>query len=58
MNNKTLAIVLGLVIVSASLMAQPTNPPPTPLPIDGGIGLLVAGCVGFGIKAMRDQRKK
>jgi hypothetical protein len=56
--NKSIAIIAALVLVSVSLMAQPTNPPPTPLPIDGGIGLLLAGCVGFGVKAMRNQRKK
>ncbi|MEY4111208.1 MAG: hypothetical protein RLZZ46_1564 [Bacteroidota bacterium] len=58
MKSKSIAIVAGLVLVSVSLMAQPTSPPPTPLPIDGGIGLLVAGCVGFGIKTMRNKRKK
>jgi len=58
MKNKSLAIVTTLALVSISLIAQPTSPPPTPLPIDGGIGLLVAGCVGFGIKTMRNKRKK
>ena len=28
------------------------------LPIDGGVGLLIAAGVGYGIKKIRDERKK
>ncbi|HSI91614.1 MAG TPA: hypothetical protein VK927_10890 [Adhaeribacter sp.] len=38
----------------------PTDPPPDPaeIPIDGGASLLVAGGVAYGIKKLRDHRRK
>lgn len=40
----------------------PTPPPPTPtpteIPIDGGASLLIAGGVAYGLKKLRDRRKK
>ena len=47
-----LAILLCSVTVA---MAQPGGPPATP--IDGGLGLLLAGGVAYGIKKVRDNRK-
>ncbi len=38
------------------LLAQPT--PPVNAPIDGGLSLLVAGGVGYGVKKIREKRKK
>lgn len=38
------------------LLAQP--PPPPATPIDGGLGLLLAGGAAFGIKKIYDARKK
>jgi len=40
---------------STILMAQPPSPPATP--IDGGLGLLLAGGAAYGIKKIRDARK-
>lgn len=37
------------------LLAQPT--PPGSAPVDGGLSLLIAGGVGYGVKKIR-QRKK
>jgi hypothetical protein len=38
---------------------MPGDPPvnPTPVPIDGGVSLLLAGGVAYGIKRLRDRRK-
>ena len=41
--------------------AQPpdSNPEGDPdLPIDGGVGVLIAAGIGYGFKKMRDNRKK
>ncbi len=35
--------------------AQPPGPPATP--IDGGLGLLLAGGVAYGLKKLKDARK-
>jgi hypothetical protein len=57
MNKKVLfslgTMVLGFV---GAIMAQP--PPPQQIPIDGGLSLLIAGCVGYGAKKIYDIKKK
>lgn len=41
------------------VLAQPDSDLPDPdAPIDGGISLLVAAGIGYGIKKARDNRKK
>jgi hypothetical protein len=37
---------------------EPANPPinPTPVPLDGGVSLLLAGGIGYGIKQLRARR--
>ena len=62
---KRLLPVLALVIAtSAIVLAQPNNggpgpdPDPTTTPIDGGVSLLLAGGVAYGIKRLRARRKK
>ncbi len=32
-------------------------PPPNPIPIDGGVGFLLAAGIGYGLKRMKDSRK-
>lgn len=60
---KKFIIGLFFVITIAAfskLMAQsapPPPPPPTPVPIDGGLSLVIAGCVGYGVKKIHDKRK-
>lgn len=36
----------------------PTNPAPTPVPLDGGASLLLAGGVAYGLRQLRQRRKK
>ncbi|MEP0367512.1 MAG: hypothetical protein ABJN36_06825 [Cyclobacteriaceae bacterium] len=51
MKNTTLIIVLFL--LSNIALAQPPAPPATP--IDGGLGLLLAAGVAFGIKKLKSK---
>jgi hypothetical protein len=54
-----LLTIAGMVLTAASALAgPPPPPPPTPIPIDGGLSLLVAGCVGYGAKKIYDKKKK
>lgn len=54
---------MGLLVISLSLLpdlaiAQPGDPGDDPdAPIDGGVSLLVAAGVGYGIKKVKDSRK-
>ena len=32
-------------------------PPPNPIPIDGGVGFLVAAGIGYGLQRMKSARK-
>lgn len=36
----------------------PSTPPPPPVPIDGGVGILLAAGIGYGLRAMRKRGKK
>ncbi len=55
---RVLLVVICL-MVSANLMAQPGDPGGDPdIPIDGGIGLLIAAGALYGSKKMLDYRKK
>jgi len=64
---KRLLPALALVFTSSAIaLAQPNNggpgadpdPVPTDTPIDGGVSLLLAGGVAYGIKHLRERRKK
>ena len=61
------ALLLSLGLVNA--LAQGNDPPDTPgptptppdpieIPIDGGASLLIAGGVAYGLKKLRDRRKR
>jgi hypothetical protein len=52
--------ILFLILLSAAevLAGPPPPPPPTPVPIDGGLSLVIAGCVGYGAKKIYDKKKK
>ena len=58
------SIYLLIVILSLTALAAhaqgPIDPGPDPdsAPIDGGLSLLVAGGVGYGIKKAREKKKK
>jgi hypothetical protein len=56
---KVCLIVSTLVCLHQVAMAQPPPPPvnPAAVPIDGGLGLLLAAGAGLGLKKLRDARK-
>lgn len=62
--SKSLKVVFGMLmlIFSTYLMAQSPPPPPEPSPtdspLDGGLSVLIAGAVGYGLKKVNDGRKK
>jgi hypothetical protein len=53
--------LIGLFLMVTVLMvhAQPSDPGAidNDAPIDGGLSLLVAGGIGYGVKKIRDKRK-
>ena len=56
-----LAIAIGA--GTGTVNAQPStpdanNPADPDLPLDGGVALLIAAGVGYGIKKVRDEQKK
>ncbi len=58
--NKSTFLTLGVILVSSAfsaLLATPLPPDPSLIPIDGGVSLLVAACVGYGVKKIYDSRK-
>ena len=66
-SNKTKAIlrvlcmlIIIIAITSIKAHAQITDPgsDPDSAPIDGGLSLLIAGGVGYGVKRAREKRKK
>lgn len=59
LNIQTLIIVM-IILVPAIVQAQPIAPGGDPninAPIDGGLSLLIAGGVGYGVKKIREKRK-
>jgi len=51
--------VIGLIFLSQAVMAQlPPNPPAEPVPIDGGLSILLAAGAALGGKKAWDARKK
>ena len=60
----TFVLLITLVLFSSDILAQgppcgspPCGPPPPPnsLPIDGGIGILLALGIGYAVKKIRDK---
>jgi len=52
-------LVVALFCLSKSSIAQVGNPgDDVDTPIDGGLSILIAAGVGYGIKKVRDERKK
>jgi hypothetical protein len=53
------ALLIALTISSTYIMAQPTfDDDVDDVPVDGGITLLMAAGIGYGIKRMNDKRTK
>jgi hypothetical protein len=58
-----LAFAFALALVSATVLyAQPPSPPdqlgPDPIPVDGGLSLLVAAGIGYGAKKLNLKKTK
>ncbi|WP_345237716.1 PID-CTERM protein-sorting domain-containing protein [Hymenobacter saemangeumensis] len=53
-----LALAATAVAVAQPGGGGPTPGGPTPVPIDGGVSLLLAGGVAYGVKHLRDRRRK
>lgn len=41
-----------------SAIAQPPPPPPVEIPIDGGLGFLLAAGIIYGAKKLNDSKKR
>lgn len=60
MNKYILYILIWLLLVNSPLLYAQILPPPqpaTPVPVDGGVGILLAACAGF-VMAKRKRRDK
>lgn len=49
---------LNFVPLGAYAQPDPEGDPDAEVPIDGGVGLLLAAGVGYGIKKWRDEKQK
>lgn len=64
--SRLLPVLTLLVAFGETVLAQPgtggpqpgTPADPTAVPLDGGVSLLLAGGVAYGIKHLRNRRKK
>ena len=54
------AVIIGISVANANAQGAPGNGGAVPanVPIDGGASLLLAGGVAYGVKKIRDNRKK
>jgi hypothetical protein len=48
--------IVSFMMICSPVFAQ--LPPPEPVPIDGGIGALLAAGIGLGVHKMRQMRNK
>ena len=55
---KLCLIFISTVFLSYEARAQPDPDGDPDAPIDGGVSLLVAAGIGYGVKKVRDNRKK
>ena len=56
---KIICLLIALISITSLLHAQPPGPgEENDAPIDGGLSLLIAGGVGYGVKKIREKRKK
>ena len=57
-----MAILIIILIVPQISFSQPPPPPPPPvdteIPFDGGLSILLAAGVGYGVKRFRQSHKK
>ncbi|MCE2497201.1 MAG: hypothetical protein J4F31_11600 [Flavobacteriales bacterium] len=50
------AIIVALMLVPTVVLGQPANPDPPGVPIDGGVGFLLAAGAAYGVKKYRDHK--
>ena len=61
---RLLPVLILLVAVGETVLAQapadggPSPTGPTAIPLDGGVSLLLAGGVAYGLKRLRNRRKR
>lgn len=53
----TLIILLIAVLFIDTAIAQPPPPPPKEIPIDGGLGTLLAAGLFYGAKKLREEKR-
>ena len=49
-------LTFTFILAVTVLIAQPPAPPATP--IDGGLGILLAGGAAYGLKKLKDRRRE
>jgi len=52
------SFIVALCCLSKSALAMGDPGDDTDIPVDGGLSILIAAGVGYGIKKLRDERKK
>lgn len=64
LNKLKVLLVTGMIVIPAFVLAQdpdPNAPPMDPdvqdVPFDGGVSLLVAAGIGYGLKKVHDKKK-
>jgi len=56
---KAIPVLLLLLMCSVCVMAQPDNTPGDPdVPVDGGLSILLATGIGYGVKKVVDAKRK
>ena len=57
---KIICLFIVFISITSLLQAQPPSMggDPNSAPVDGGLSLLIAGGVGYGVKKAREKRKK
>lgn len=56
--NKIVSLLILMLIFSLPVLAQDGfGDPPPDVPVDGGLSLLIAGGIGYGMKKLREKRK-
>ncbi len=58
-NKWKLLLVIGMITIPTLIIAQEPFPDdPIDVPFDGGVSLLVAAGIGYGLKKVHDSKKK
>jgi hypothetical protein len=53
-----LIVFISLLPLTVSALPNPGDDPDSSVPIDGGASLLVGSAILYGVKKMKDRRKK